>query len=168
MEHRFIETSKIVEDTAEYITGLCEAALEKTSKIILGVSGGNSPKALFPVLAQKISPKCASCISIIQIDERVVEKSSQDSNQNLIVNTLSELLQKGAQFFSVPILDKNPTSIADIYNTVIKDLFDNAGYAIALLRIWRRWSHRFYFSKRRRNSIYRKPSICNFFRAYWI
>ncbi len=139
MEQRLIDDGEIVEQSASYIcTQLENAVTRGATRIVLGLSGGNSPKALYAQLAQLLSPRLASTLALIQIDERVVDAQHSDSNQNLIREHAALLLEKGAAFYPVPVGNASNTQedrqrIVREYNATISKLFGEAQYKLAIL-----------------------------------
>ncbi len=139
MEQKLIDDADIVQETADYICKQLENAAKcGVSRIVLGLSGGNSPKALYAYLAQLLSSDIASKLVIIQIDERVVEARHQDSNQNMIREHASLLLEKGATFHPIVLSDASDTlenrqQIVREYNAMLVELFAKSQYTLAIL-----------------------------------
>ena len=101
-----MECTKILDDdivvkSSEFIIQKLEEIASSTDKdIIMGLSGGNSPRALYTVLADRLPSKLIERLIFIQIDERMVDITHEDSNQNLITSTLQGAISKGSRFLS--------------------------------------------------------------------
>ncbi len=128
MEHKSVNEDSIIESTVHYIISYLEHNVSlldsKTQKLICALSGGGSPKALYPVLSHKMSEHIARRLILIQVDERVVEATHEDSNCNLITSTMKDLLSKGTTFLPVPVYLNDPHSIAVEYNSMLTELFE--------------------------------------------
>lgn len=139
MEQRLIDDADIVQKTTAYICMQLEQVAQRgASCIVLGLSGGNSPKALYAHLSQLLSRDIALKLALIQIDERVVDVTHQDSNQNMIQEYAALLLEKGATLHPIPLSDASDTlenrqRIVGEYETTVTDLFAKAQYTCAIL-----------------------------------
>lgn len=153
MEHRLIPDASIAADSAAIICAQFEArakegAAEKGAAkgeakgsakgtLLLALSGGSSPRALYAEISARMPQKVAERISIIQVDERAVHPSHEDSNARLIRESAAGLLEKGAKFHPVPLLVsgalQQPKTAAKEYALLTQKLFDSAAYAFAIL-----------------------------------
>lgn len=129
MEHIVFSDDSIVEEVTNYISDTINTLMtNNTSKILIGLSGGNSPKALYTQMARTISAEVAQRLVFIQIDERMVDSNHEDSNQRLIRSTLTPLFEKGAAFYPMPVVfeQSNHTRACEEYETTINNLLDNS------------------------------------------
>lgn len=141
MEHRLIPDASIAADTAGIICAQFEARAKENAKekgsVLLALSGGSSPRALYAALSARMPQAVAERIAIIQVDERAVHPSHEDSNARLIRESAAGLLEKGAKFYPVPLLVsgalQHPKTAAKEYALLTQKLFDSAAYAFAIL-----------------------------------
>lgn len=136
MELIQVKDNNIIAYSAQFISNKLHYYANQSDKpLLLGVSGGGSPKALYPVLSDMISAQIASRMIIIQIDERIISPTHADSNQNLIYSTMNSVLEKGAKFYAMPT-DSTDLSNCVQYEKLITPLFNGEAIpAVALLGV---------------------------------
>ena len=106
--------------------------VSKDTAFIVALSGGNSPKELLQIVAEKMPMAIARRLKLIQVDERIVDPQHSDSNQKMILESCDALLTKGAQFFP---MDVSQDTVVVSYQKLMTEFFHNETYipAIALL-----------------------------------
>ena len=73
-------------------------------KLLVALSGGNSPKGLLKTLSTNSSIySFVKRLVLLQVDDRVVASTHKDSNQNMIRNSCEALLLQGAVFLPIPV-----------------------------------------------------------------
>lgn len=137
MEHLKFDESSIVEESCRFIIGKLEAFAEMTDKdMIIGLSGGSSPKPLYTLLNETMSKDIISRLIFIQIDERITAVDDNDSNQKLITSTMSDLFIKGASFYPMPVsIDVSTQEGCLSYEKEMQILFEKSYPCLALLGV---------------------------------
>ena len=80
---------KVAESVAAEFRNICEDYISKTGNINIAISGGNTPKLLFEVLAKDYKDKIDwSKINFYWADERCVSPDSNESNFGMTFNFL--------------------------------------------------------------------------------
>ena len=98
-EHQFLEQDELIDSLSLKIIDNLEKAILEKGKASLLVSGGSTPKPLFEKLStfdiawEKV--KIALC------DERWIDKSNKDSNENFVRNSLLTNFASKAEFISM-------------------------------------------------------------------
>ena len=95
-------------------------------KIFIALSGGNSPKIFFNILAQNITQQEWNYIEIFQVDERCVSKSDYDlTNRKLITENLINHTDYHINCHFIELLNSKNTQtvIAVKYQSLIENLF---------------------------------------------
>lgn len=109
--HAFVEfpsSRLLIEALAARITGLLKEGIAAKGAAFLLVSGGSTPIPLFARLAESKLPWEKVTISLV--DERWVEPTSEDSNENLVHRHL--LRKKAASARFVGMKNGEPTAAA--------------------------------------------------------
>lgn len=137
MEYLTFDEQVIVEKSCRFIIETLERFSEMTDKdMIIGLSGGSSPKPLYTLLNETMPKDIISRLVFIQIDERITNVENNDSNQKLITSTMSDLLIKGASFYPMPVdIDVHTQEGCLSYEKQIQELFEKSYPCIALLGV---------------------------------
>ena len=85
-EYNFDEPEALVSNLADFIETELRKAIEARGRASLVVSGGSTPQPLFRALAARMLPW--DKVTITLADERWVDSASEDSNENMVRNTL--------------------------------------------------------------------------------
>lgn len=93
------------------ITNSVHTILSNQSKVTVAVSGGKSPIALFKKLSLTNLPWDKIIITLV--DERIIDTSSEDSNENLVKTYLLQNLATRAHFNGLVLPEKNVTQMLD-------------------------------------------------------
>ena len=95
-------------------------------KIFIALSGGNTPKNLFNLLAKNITKTEWQFIEIFQVDERCVTSAGYNiTNRKLIQETLLKLATSATcHFIKLLNANNNPTIIAREYQQKITERFE--------------------------------------------
>tara|TARA_Y100000768_G_scaffold376302_1_gene348205 strand:- start:514 stop:1194 length:681 start_codon:yes stop_codon:yes gene_type:complete len=97
---------------------------QKDKRFSFVLTGGNSPKKLYRTLSKNI--KDWKNVDFFWGDERIVSKSSKNSNYNLVKRFLFKNNKiKKKQIFSIKTNSKDINSIAKSYENIIKVYFKN-------------------------------------------
>ncbi len=91
-------------------------------KLLIALSGGNSPKKLLTALSHNDTViSFAERLVLVQVDDRVVSPTHKDSNQNMIKQSCERLLSYGATFFPIPV---EASDAAEQYQHTMVSLLD--------------------------------------------
>ena len=121
----FENRDSLVDALTDHITKSLNTAISKKGTANFIVSGGNSPKSLFTALSQqKLSWEK---VTVFLSDERWVNTTSPDSNENLIRNTL--LIDNAANAIFIGLKTSDKTAAAGVNNcnqalTALDSAFD--------------------------------------------
>lgn len=104
IRHNFEDREQLMQAAADHIAQALSEGIERRGVALLAVSGGSTPKTLFPKLAKADIDWAA--VRICLVDERWVDPSDDDSNERLVRELL--LQDKAAVATFVPM--KNAAS----------------------------------------------------------
>ncbi len=99
------ENLELEQAAVDHMFAICQEFSCDRKTILLALSGGGSPKNVYNLFSQQVSPDVARNIHVLQVDERVVDYEDQNSNQRMIRQSCKELFQKGASFFPMQVQD---------------------------------------------------------------
>ncbi|MDP4261610.1 MAG: 6-phosphogluconolactonase [Bacteroidota bacterium] len=112
---------------AHFFVAACHRAITKQGKFVVALSGGNTPKRLYEILA---SPMFSQNIPWKKVfffwsDERFVIHTSPDSNYKMVKDSLLDHIDiPPKNIFPVPVTG-DPEQCARQYEMMIKKFFDN-------------------------------------------
>ena len=89
--HNFENRDGLMQRATDHITQSLQSAIERRGVALLAVSGGSTPKALFPLLA--VADIEWQHVKVCLVDERWVEPDDEASNERLVRELL--LVEKG-------------------------------------------------------------------------
>ena len=79
----------LAESFAAEFKNICEESISKTGQINIAISGGNTPKLLFDILAENYKDKIEwDKVNIYWVDERCVPPDNDESNFGMTVKFL--------------------------------------------------------------------------------
>ena len=111
--HNFSSMTQLSEAFAEYASDVLGKTLQKKSLASLVVPGGNTPREYLPVLAKCSLPW--ERIVITLSDERWVDVTDEQSNENLVKKYLLDYLPQNTLFIGFKTHHDNPfTAIKEI------------------------------------------------------
>ncbi len=99
------EGSELEQAAVDHMFAICQEFSCDGKTVLLALSGGGSPKNVYNLFSQQVSPDLARNIHVLQVDERVVDYEDQSSNQRMIRQSCKELFEKGASFFPMRVQD---------------------------------------------------------------
>lgn len=105
IRHTFESRDQLMDAVAEQIATRLQDSIDRRGVALLAVSGGSTPKTLFPRLAEKAIDW--SAVKICLVDERWVEPDDTDSNERLVRDLLLQGPASAATF--VPMKNAAPT-----------------------------------------------------------
>lgn len=125
--HIFPSVDGTVKALAEKIVEIASRAVESKGRFTIALSGGNTPKKLFSLLA---SPEFIHRINwkktwIAWSDERYVPRTDHDSNVGMAIETLIRHLDIPEEQVLTPDTSLEPTDSARMYESAIVNLFDD-------------------------------------------
>lgn len=117
--HNFSSMTQLSEAFAEYASDVLGKTLQKKSLASLVVPGGNTPREYLPVLAKCSLPW--ERIVITLSDERWVDVTDEQSNENLVKKYLLDYLPQNTFFIGLKTHHDNPfTAIKEINQRLSK------------------------------------------------
>jgi 6-phosphogluconolactonase len=112
---------------AHFFVAACQQAVAKQERFTVALSGGNTPKRLYELLATAAFSKNIPWkkVFLFWSDERFVSQQSPESNYNLVKNSLLDHIDIPVKnIFPVPITG-DPEKSALQYEATIKKYFNN-------------------------------------------
>lgn len=103
--HNFESRDSLMQRAADHIAHSLQAAIDRRGVALLAVSGGSTPKALFPLLAAADIEW--QHVKVCLVDERWVEPDDDASNERLVRELL--LVDKAAAATFVPMKNASAT-----------------------------------------------------------
>lgn len=104
--HNYPNIEVLSNSFADYAQSILTTALKKRETVSLVVPGGNTPRFYLSALAQKPLPW--NRIAVTLSDERWVESTSDDSNENLVKTHLLNHLPEKAHFIGLKTKHNTP------------------------------------------------------------
>lgn len=117
----FVDKQELVKAMAERLTELTTEAISENGHCSLAISGGNTPLALFDLLAADYRDKIDwEKLKIFWVDERYVAANDPENNSfNANEHLFNKLEGSSLQLFPVPV-DLEPADAATAYENTIK------------------------------------------------
>ena len=112
---------------AHFFVAACHAAIVKQDRFTVALSGGNTPKRLYELLATPAFSKNIPWKNVFLFwsDERFVPYKSPDSNYNMVKKSLLDRIDIPAKnIFPVPITG-DPEQSAKEYEATIRKYYNN-------------------------------------------
>ncbi len=129
-----IPETHIATEVSTLIFGHMKSALLQDSRdLVIALSGGNSPVALYTALAEILDVETAKKTVFVQVDERIVDSTHNDSNQKMIRETMASALSKGARFSSMDV--REVKNSAQSYNGYLNDLAKSSRLFLVILGV---------------------------------
>ena len=113
-----ISEEEHIEKISSRLAQFINHTVKEKDYAVLAVSGGKSPIPLFKHLSKASLPW--DKITIVLVDERVVDANSDDSNENLVKTYLLQNMAKSAKF--IALMNKDITNILTQANSTIKEI----------------------------------------------
>lgn len=104
--HDFASRDELMQAAADHIADALRAGIERRGVALLAVSGGSTPKTLFPRLAQHELDW--SAVTICLVDERWVDPDDEDSNERLVRDYLLQGPASAARFVPMKNAARTP------------------------------------------------------------
>ena len=131
----FPDAEAVAQAAAELVVYMAQAAIESRGEFSIGLSGGNTPRPLYQLLANELLVNRIDWarVHIFFCDERCVAPAHADSNFRMASETLLDL---------VPLLPTNihrmrgeidPEAAATEYGQLLKARFGDGGLDLAIL-----------------------------------
>ena len=119
---KFNSKDELVQSLADNICMILENCIKQKGKASLLLSGGNTPKALFEELSSR--DILWKNVNIGLVDERWIDISSEDSNENLVKKYLLQNRAKEATFIGMYLEQMNTTYASKICSKIyLKELY---------------------------------------------
>lgn len=113
-----------IQYTAERIVRMASATLEINDRFSIALSGGNTPKPLYEMLAQKFNQYLDwSRIHLFFGDERWVAPDSEQSNYHMVKEALLDHIDIPRENIYRILTEVDPQTAAEVYESNIKGFF---------------------------------------------
>ncbi len=119
--HEFENSSLLVQNLALKIIEELEKSIKEKGSASLLVSGGNTPKKLFEELSN--IDFSWQFVTVALVDERLVETTHCQSNENLVKTHLLKNFASKSKFIGLFITDKNADELEDICSKKYEELY---------------------------------------------
>lgn len=119
--HNFDNSTLLVQDLASKIIEDLEKSIKEKGSASLLVSGGNTPKKLFEELSNK--DFSWQFVTVALVDERLVETTHCQSNENLVTNHLLQNFASKSKFIGLYIPNKNIDELEDFCSKKYEEIY---------------------------------------------
>ncbi|MGQ8365678.1 6-phosphogluconolactonase [Glaciecola sp. 1036] len=115
IEHTFNNANTLNSEFASEIVAKLKAAIATNGRASIAVSGGSTPKPLFQILS-KDETLDWSKVTVLLVDERWVDDSSDASNQTLVKQNLLQWAASQANYVSIKTNAENAVDAVNEIN----------------------------------------------------
>jgi 6-phosphogluconolactonase len=116
--HAFDDREELAQTLAVRVGDALNAAVEKTGRAVLAVSGGSTPERLFKILSA--SDLAWENITVLLVDERFVEPANPRSNMGMVARLL--LQDKAAHAKFLPLHDGSTSTPGEAVDIAASEL----------------------------------------------
>ena len=133
--HIYKTTSMLIDQLAKWITLYINETLKKQDRFTLALSGGETPKALYQILATDIYRKKTDWnkIHFFWGDERVVPFTDNSNNAKMAFENLLNKVNVPLENIHIMRTDINADLAANEYEKLLHQYFDNAANSFDLV-----------------------------------
>ncbi|MEO8770587.1 MAG: 6-phosphogluconolactonase [Ferruginibacter sp.] len=124
-KHIFNDVDAVCKSAADYIVALSKKTISKKGKFTIALSGGNTPRKLYELMAQSFYANAFDWknIFIFWSDERCVPATDENNNSNMAFNSLLNKIQIPAEnIFPIPV-NFEPAKAASVYEQNLQAFF---------------------------------------------
>ena len=133
--HIYKNTDEVIDELAKWITSYIGQTLQKQDRFTIALSGGETPKALYKLLATDAYRNKIdwSKMHIFWGDERVVPFTDDSNNAKMAFDNLLNNVAVPAENIHIMQTDKPPDLAAKEYEKILHQYFDKAANSFDLV-----------------------------------